>query len=51
MPWEAKKSIRWVFDLFSQEPEIKRDEKRLQKILKLTPEELCKRQKRKRKLN
>jgi len=48
-PWEAKKSVRWIFDLFSQEPEIKRDEKRLQKILKLTPEELCKRQKRKKK--
>ncbi len=49
VPWEAKKSIRWIFDLFSQEPEIKRDEKRLQKILKLTPEELCKRQKRRKK--
>jgi len=49
-PWEAKKSIKWIFDLFSQEPEIKRDEKRLQKILKLTPEELSKKQKKKKKL-
>ena len=50
-PWEAKKSIKWIFDLFSQEPEIEQDRKRLQKILKLTPEDLCKQQKRKKKSN
>jgi ArsR family transcriptional regulator, arsenate/arsenite/antimonite-responsive transcriptional repressor len=50
-PWEAKKSIRWIVDLFSQEPEIKRDRKRLQKILQLTPEDLCKKQRIKKKSN
>jgi len=41
---ETKKSIRWVVDLFSQEPEIKRDQERLQKIVKLEPEALAKKQ-------
>lgn len=49
-PWEAKKSVKWIFDLFSQEPEIQQDRKRLQKIRQLTPEDLCKKQKKKKNL-
>ena len=43
-PPEVKEAITWVCKYLTKDPEIKKDAKILKEILKLYPEELCKKQ-------
>ena len=43
-PARVRAALRWVFEAAGDEPRIAEDEKRLKRILRLDPAELCKRQ-------
>jgi ArsR family transcriptional regulator len=42
VPSEVCAACQWIFDSIADEPKIKADAKKLNQILKLDPEELCK---------
>ena len=41
---EAREAIAWVTRLLADDPEIKEDVRRIKEILKIDPEELCRKQ-------
>lgn len=43
-PRAAQRAIEWACDSLMREPQIREDARRLRQILKLDPEELCRRQ-------
>ncbi len=43
-PAEATEAIEWAFHSLSRDPEIRRDAQRLKAIVKMDPEELCRKQ-------
>lgn len=44
VPAEASEALAWVRKALSSDPQTRKDEARLKQILKLEPEELCRRQ-------
>jgi ArsR family transcriptional regulator len=43
VPIEAKEALAWISRSLGDDPQIRKDKERLRQILRLRPEELCKR--------